>query len=312
MNKEYRRMQLPPWNFEREYIPVRADRYCNLRLRYRQTMKLYVLLFATLPLAAQQQKIAWTAAEQPIYDQIHTLRSVPDDRRPDVTKGLALRIRDLPLTPEKGVLAQSLANLATEGDPGHQTLQEVASTLAASLREHPEKIDAPYLTLAQLVRYEHVNASLDTPPFRQAMSKLEAEDSAREHINFTLTDMAGKTWILRDLKGKVVLVNFWATWCPPCRKEMPDLDSLYKEFRDKGLVVLAISDEESATVASYLNEHRVNYPILLDPGRKVTDQFIVHGIPKTFVYDRAGHLAAQSIDMRTRRQFLEMLRHAGL
>jgi hypothetical protein len=196
-------------------------------------MKLYVLLCATLPLAAQQQKIAWTAAEQPIYNQIHTLRSLPDDQRPDITKGLALRIRELPVTPEKGVLAQSLANLATEGDPGHETLQEVASTLAASLREHPEKADDSYVTLAQLVRYDRVKASLDAPQFRQAMSKLEAEDSAREHINFTLTDVTGKTWTLRDLKGKVVLVNFWATWCPPCRKEMPDLDSLYNEFRDK-------------------------------------------------------------------------------
>jgi peroxiredoxin len=275
-------------------------------------MKLYVLLFATLPLAAQQQKIAWTAAEQPIYDQIHTLRSVADEKRPAVTKDLALRIRALPLTPEKSVLAQSLANLVTEGDPGHDTLQEVAATLATSLREDPAKVDDPYLTLAQLVRYEHVTASLDAPPFRRATSTLEAEDAARDHINFTLTDLTGKTWTLRDLKGKVVLVNFWATWCPPCRKEMPDLDGLYKEFGDKGLVILAISDEERGTVESYLNEHKVNYPILLDPGRKVTDQFIVHGIPKTFVYNRAGHLAAQSIDMRTRRQFLEMLHHAGL
>jgi peroxiredoxin len=275
-------------------------------------MKLYLLLLAALPLAAQQ-KIVWTPAEQPIFDQIRTLRSIPDNKRPAVTKDLALKIRTLPRTPEKDALAGSLANLATEGDPGHDTLQEVATTLAASLREQPSTREDPsYITLAQLVRYEHVNVSLDAPQFRDAMSTLEAEDANREHIDFSLTDLAGKLWTLHDLKGKVVLVNFWATWCPPCRKEMPDLDALYKEFRDKGLVVLAISDEDRHTVESFLADRKVNYPILLDNGRKVNDQFIIHGIPKTFVYDRSGHLAAESIDMRTRRQFLEMLRRAGL
>ena len=276
-------------------------------------MKLHVVLFASAGLIfGQQPKIAWTHAEKPIYDQIRTLRSVPDDKRPAVTKALAIKIRALPLTPEKSALAIQLANLVTEGDPGHDTLQETGATLAEALREHPSDAADPYFTLAQLVRYEHVEASVDAPQFREAMSKLAADDERREHLDFTLTGLDGKSWNLRQLSGKVVLVNFWATWCPPCRKEMPDLDAIYKKLRDKGLVILAISDEDRATVASFLAEHNVSYPVLLDPGRKVNDQFIVRGIPKTFVYDRSGHLAAQSIDMRTRKQFLEMLNRAGL
>jgi peroxiredoxin len=157
-----------------------------------------------------------------------------------------------------------------------------------------------------------VKASLDNPKFAAAMSKLEAEDRQREHADFTLTDLQGKAWTLQSLKGKVVLVNFWATWCPPCRKEMPDLDALYRNLKDRGLIVLAISDEDAAKVRPYIQEHNVSYPILLDPGRKVNEAFQVEGIPKSFVYDRNGKLAAQAIDMRTKQQFLEMLERAGL
>jgi peroxiredoxin len=93
---------------------------------------------------------------------------------------------------------------------------------------------------------------------------------------------------------------------------MPDLDALYREFREQGFVILAISDEDAAKVSQFLQEKGYTYPVLLDPGRKVNQQFRVEGIPKSFVYDREGRLAAQSIDMRTRKQFLEMLRQAGL
>jgi len=163
-----------------------------------------------------------------------------------------------------------------------------------------------------LVRYEHMRASLDDPQFAAAMSKLEADDRQREHADFSLADLQGKRWSFKDLRGKVVLVNFWATWCPPCRKEMPDLEALYREFKEQGLVVLAISDEEAGKVKQFLEQTQYTYPILLDPGRKVNEAFRIEGIPKSFIYDRDGRLAAQAIDMRTRKQFLEMLRQAGL
>ena len=271
-----------------------------------------ILLLAPLSVGAQQKKIVWSGQEQPIVDTLRGLRGLPDDVRAKTTKQLALDIRGLPVTPNKLRLAQGLANLLTEGDFGHDTLQEVATTLADALREQTDQPEDPYLELATLVRYEHVNASLDNPKFAAAMSKLEAQDRQREHADFTLTDLQGKAWTLQNLKGKVVLVNFWATWCPPCRKEMPDLDALYQKFKDRGLIVLAISDEDAAKVGSYIQEHNVSYPVLLDPGRKVNEAFQVEGIPKSFVYDRNGKLAAQAIDMRTKQQFLEMLESAGL
>ena len=277
-----------------------------------------LLLFSVA--CSAQQKTDWSDLEKPILDQIRGLRGLDDQTRAQTTKDLALRIRALPVAnaPNKLRLAGALASLSTEGDFGHDTLQEVTTTLAQSLREQspPRSRDGGpnplYMELASLMRYEHTQSGCDDPQFAEAMGKLQAIDTAREHADFTLTDLAGKSWHLQGLRGKVVLVNFWATWCPPCRKEMPDLQALYDQYKEQGFVVLAISDESGAKVEPFIAQTSIHYPILLDPGRKVSELFQVEGIPKSFVYDRAGKLVAQSIDMRTRGQFQRMLAQAGL
>jgi peroxiredoxin len=148
--------------------------------------------------------------------------------------------------------------------------------------------------------------------YLKAEIRLKATDLQRSTADFTLTDLEGKKWTRSELKGKVVLVNFWATWCPPCRKEMPDLDALYAQFKDKGFVILAISDEPDAKVRPFIQTHGYKYPILLDPGRTVNTRYSVTGIPKSFLYDRRGRMVGQTIDMRTRAQFLHLLARAGL
>jgi len=272
------------------------------------------LLTATLP---AQDKVTWSDQEKPIVEQLHGLRKLDDTVRAHTTKDLAVQIRALPAVPNKLKLAGALANLSTEGDFGRDTLQQVTTTLADALREQPPTRgkngpNSLYIELASLVRYEHMQAASSDPQFTEAIAALESADAARQKADFTLTDLQGKTWHLRDLQGKVVLVNFWATWCPPCRKEMPDLQALYDKYKDQGFVVLAISDEEQAKVAPFIAEKNISYPVMLDPGRKVNELFQVEGIPKSFVYDREGKLVAQSIDMRTRGQFQAMLAQAGL
>ena len=277
-----------------------------------------VLVWPAQLLGGTDQPPNWSDQEKPIAQQLQGLRKLPDDVRATKTKDLALQIRRIPATPNKLRLAVGLAGLSTEGDFGHDTLQEVATTLAATVREWPpaaRKDGAPaypYIELASLVRYEHVQATVDAPQFALAVAKLEADDAKRQQADFTLNDLQGKAWSLKDLRRKVVLLNFWATWCPPCRKEMPDLEALYLRFKDQGLVVLAVSDEDAAKVRPFLAERNITYAVLLDPGRKVNEQLQIEGIPKSFVYDRGGKLVAQSIDMRTQRQFLEMLAQAGL
>jgi len=278
---------------------------------------LLVAVISTQSICAPQQ-IAWTPQERPIVKQIQGLRQLPDSTRGKVTKKLALEIRQLSPSENKVHLSTGLATLSTEGDPGgHATVQEVATTLAGALGEHPvpannEKPAMPYSVLAAMVHFEHVSVSLASPEFAAALTQLKEQDERRQQADFALADLDGRGWSLKGLRGKVVLVNFWATWCPPCRKEIPDLDALYKQFKAGGLVVLGISDEPATKVQPFVRQEKVSYPVLLDSGRKVNDLYSVSGIPMSFVYDRSGKLVAESMDMRTRQQFLAMLAKAGL
>src|SRR5215831_19807677 len=132
-----------------------------------------VFTFATMNLLAQE-KTVWSAQERPIIDQIKTLRKLDDAVRARTTKELALQIRQLPVVPNKLKLAGDLSSLSTEGDFGHDTLQEVTNTLAEALRERPPagKPGEPndlYVELASLVRYERMQAESDNPQFAEAM-----------------------------------------------------------------------------------------------------------------------------------------------
>ncbi|MEO8482708.1 MAG: TlpA disulfide reductase family protein [Acidobacteriota bacterium] len=250
-----------------------------------------------------------------INTTIGALRQMPDDQRAKTTKDLALQIRQLPAGADRASLAQGLATLSTEGDFGRDTLQEVTNTLALVLRgnEFPaEAAGRAFASLAQLARYEGMRVDVDSPTYREALADVDRLATIRGAADFTLTDLDGHSWTRSALTGKVVMVNFWATWCPPCRKEMPDLEALATEFGEPGLVVLALSNEPEATVRAFIQAHPVRYPILLDTGGRVSDKLSIDSIPKTFVYDRTGRMVAQSIDMRTKGQFLKMLEAAGL
>jgi peroxiredoxin len=268
--------------------------------------------------AAAPAKPVYTPAESAVIARLKTLRAVPDADRGAATRQIAAQIDALPTGMNKLRLASGLSNLATEGDFGHDTLQAVANTLSAALAATPipagtsPRPASPYLELAKYVRYEHVTTTLKDPEYDRAQAVLLADEAEVEKADFTLSDLNGKSWTLSALRGKVVLVNFWATWCPPCRKEMPDLDALAHRFAGQGLVVLSLSDEDREKVAGYVSSHHLDYPILLDTGGAAAKSFHVEGIPKTFIFDRSGKLAAQSIDMRTQGQFLQLLAQAGI
>jgi peroxiredoxin len=107
--------------------------------------------------------------------------------------------------------------------------------------------------------------------------------------DFTLERRDGETISLSDLHGQVVLVNFWATWCPPCRAEMPAIQGVYDAYRDQGFVVLAVDvGEGDAQVAAFADEQGLTFPILMDREGTVSHRYQVRAMPSTFFVDQAG------------------------
>ncbi len=106
---------------------------------------------------------------------------------------------------------------------------------------------------------------------------------------FTLKDINGRNVSIASLRGKVVLINFWATWCPPCRAEMPSMNRLYREYKGKGLEILAISTDNSASkVKDYISQNSLAFQVLMDDNIKVARQYKVFSLPTTFLIDRNG------------------------
>jgi thiol-disulfide isomerase/thioredoxin len=108
--------------------------------------------------------------------------------------------------------------------------------------------------------------------------------------DLTLTDVQGVSRSLADYRGQVVLVNLWATWCPPCKEEMPVLQSFYDKYKEKGFVILAIDDgDPTADVLQFVKDYELTFPVWLDPTYQATDHaFHAPGLPTSFVIDRSG------------------------
>lgn len=107
--------------------------------------------------------------------------------------------------------------------------------------------------------------------------------------DFVLPDLQGHAVRLADHRGKIVFLNLWATWCPPCREEMPSMQRLYQKMRGRDFVMLAVSeDQDAAAVAAFAEQMRLSFPILLDSKGDLPPRYGVTGYPETFVIDRNG------------------------
>lgn len=118
--------------------------------------------------------------------------------------------------------------------------------------------------------------------------------------DFAVADLAGRTVRLSGLRGRVVLLNLWTTWCPPCREEMPSMERLYTRFRDRDFELLAVSQDEDGkrVVEPFVREMRLSFPVLIDPEHQVGDRYGVWGYPETFVIDRNGYVVERVIGPR--------------
>ncbi len=134
----------------------------------------------------------------------------------------------------------------------------------------------------------------------------------KQATDFALKTLDGDRVQLSDYRGKVVVLDFWATWCPPCRKELPRIQQLYEQNKDKGIVVLAINDETGRKVKSFLKEHNYNFPVLMDQDGKVHRLYAANTIPNAVVVDRSGTIVAHLVGLRPEPELQAALAHAGL
>ena len=261
--------------------------------------------------------VAAQVKESTVVKELDAEDAMTDAQRPAATIKVAQDIANLPAGPTKVKDADRLARLVTEGDEGEDALQAAGNALAKALRESPVSAKGddppmPYLDLARLVHYEGVTTTLTDPRFAKAEQILTDHDADIQKIDFTLKDLHNHPVTLSALRGKVVLINFWATWCGPCRLELPILDFLSTRFESQGLVILCISDEDRFTLGRFLAPMNFHPEVLLDPESKVHKQFHLDAIPQTYVFDRNGNLVGVGIDRRSARQFLTMLSRTDL
>ena len=130
---------------------------------------------------------------------------------------------------------------------------------------------------------------------------------------FTLTDTAGQAISLASLKGQVVLINFWATWCAPCQFEMPAIQREFERRQDQGFTVLAVdAAEQEAEVSDFGGKFGLGFPLLLDPDAAVNDLYRVRGYPTTFFVDRTGMIAVEHVGVMTDAQLADYLTQLDL
>jgi peroxiredoxin len=156
--------------------------------------------------------------------------------------------------------------------------KEMSKEMTMTRRYHPSKLGLLALSFMLMVSSGLVWAM---------GSRVPAVGTSAE--DFRLVDLEGKQQSLSQYRGKVVLVNFLATWCKPCTTEMPAMQALYDKLRDQGFVVLAVNElEDEAKVREHIKQHGHTFPVLMDRDHKVANQFGVFGLPVSVFIDEKG------------------------
>ncbi len=148
-----------------------------------------------------------------------------------------------------------------------------------------------------LIMRKYLAAFVIVLAFAAGCTQRSAKDSAKAP-DFTLQDLNGKSVKLSDFKGKVVVLEFWATWCPPCRDSITGLEKIHKAYKDKGLVILAVSLDQGGwdSVKAFVSDRGMTY-IVLKGDEEVANQYQVRSIPMLLVLDKSGNIAKRYIGL---------------
>ena len=117
--------------------------------------------------------------------------------------------------------------------------------------------------------------------------------------NFTLEDIEGDEVSLSDFSADVIVLNFWATWCPPCKQEIPDFIAAYNKYKDEGVRFIGVSNEDAATIKSFAGEYGINYILLVDRNSVIMNDWGIRAIPTTFILDGNGQIIYKNVGMMT-------------
>ena len=169
------------------------------------------------------------------------------------------------------------------------------------------------IEMLEIASQEQSNPPTSAADMKPAKSKQELNSIIDKHMkslgierpqgvkltNFTLKTLNDRDVSLSDYRGKIVFLNFWATWCPPCRQEIPSMEKLYQKFKDKDFVILAASLREKAkTVKKFVKDYKLTFPVLLDSKGKVGSAYLVTSIPTTYLINRQGEIIGRALGGR--------------
>ena len=137
-----------------------------------------------------------------------------------------------------------------------------------------------------------------------------AQSDSGKATDFSLSDVNNRTVRLSDYDGKVIILNFFATWCPPCRAEIPDFIELVNDYKNKGLVIIGVSVDRGGvdTVKSFTSQYGINYPVLLDNGIVSKNYGPIQSIPTTFIINRNGKIIQKIIGSRQKSFFENIIK----
>jgi peroxiredoxin/outer membrane lipoprotein-sorting protein len=191
----------------------------------------------------------------------------------------------------------------------HRIVTEAGGMVASSLLVFEyDRIDIDEAPPESLFVFHPPEGAREVESFSESASRWVGKAAP----GFALRSLDGREYRLAELRGSVVLIDFWATWCAPCRRELPHIERLHRELADRGLVVVAVSAESRERVERFLDERRFTFAALLDPGRDVHSAYGVQSIPQVFVVDRDGNVAAHLVGARSEGELRAALREAGL
>jgi thiol-disulfide isomerase/thioredoxin len=138
-----------------------------------------------------------------------------------------------------------------------------------------------------------------------------AESNQQSLPDFSMPDLDGKQRNIKEWQGKILIINFWATWCPPCMKEMPEFEAIQQEFADKGVQFIGIALDDAEPVKEFITKKKITYPILIgqDSGTKLAHDLgnVINTVPFTVIFDKKGQLIKRQMGTLDRDDILEII-----